>query len=70
MIRDKNNEIGALQQKINSLQGSYEAILHEALDNLMNLIDLANEQWKEQSRMIQAKNMKTLSQFGLNPLDL
>lgn len=36
----------------------------------MNLIDLANEQWKEQSRMIQAKNMKTLSQFGLNPLDL
>lgn len=70
LIRDKNNEIGALQQKINSLQGSYEAILHEALDNLMNLIDLANEQWKEQSRMIQAKNMKTLSQFGLNPLDL
>lgn len=70
MLRDKNNEIETLKQKINSLESSYEAILHKALDELKNLINTGTEKWNDQSRMIQAKNMQTLSQFGLNPLDL
>ena len=31
LLRDKNNEIGTLQQRINSLEGSYEGILHVSI---------------------------------------
>lgn len=70
MLEERENEIMDLKLKIDSMEQAYENILREALDSLMNKLDIAKDNWEQQSAKIQAKNKQTLLEFGLNPLDI
>ncbi|XP_005107500.1 coiled-coil domain-containing protein 153 [Aplysia californica] len=70
MMEERENEIVDLKLKIDSMEQAYENVLREALDTLMQKLDVAKGQWEEQSAMIQTKNKQTLLEFGLNPLDV
>ncbi|KAL3887134.1 hypothetical protein ACJMK2_027087 [Sinanodonta woodiana] len=70
MTKEKDEEIGNLQMKINSMEKDYERVIDETLDSLCSKIDTAREKWGEMSTLIQAKNKQVLIEFGLHPLDI
>ena len=45
-------------------------LLQEALDNLIQKIDMAKEKWEEKATLVQVNNKHLLMEFGLNPLEL
>lgn len=70
MMKEKDDEINRLQMKIDGMEKDYERIVDEALDNLIQKIDMAKEKWEEKATLVQVNNKHLLMEFGLNPLEL
>lgn len=70
MEEEKNLQISQLQTRIDGMEGSYERVITEALDQLMSRIDGSAHRWKADDLDFQQKNKQMLLKFGLNPLDL
>ncbi|XP_070548533.1 dynein regulatory complex protein 12-like [Ptychodera flava] len=70
ITKEKDQKIEELQAKIDSMELSYEGVLHDALDNMMAKVDAARDSWQEQATKIHEHNKKLLLEFGLNPLDI
>lgn len=68
--QEKDLMIQDLQKKIGGMERAYETILHDALNSLIERIDLAKHKWEEKSTVVQSRNKQILLEFGLNPLDI
>merc|ERR1712013_221942 len=68
IIREKDEEIGELQYKINHMETAFENILHDAFDLLADRVASQKDAWEKEAMNIQSKNKKILMEFGLNPL--
>lgn len=70
ILKEKNAEIEDLRLKINSLELSYEGIIGDTLDSLIEKVKVAQKKWSDDTELIAHRNAQTLLEFGLNPLDL
>ena len=70
MEEEKNARILDLETRIDGMEGAYERVLTEALDSLIEKIEVRKTDWECESLVIQEKNKKTLLEFGLNHLDI
>ncbi|XP_064594347.1 coiled-coil domain-containing protein 153-like [Liolophura sinensis] len=68
--KDKDEQVTALNLRISQMERSYEGVLHDALNSLLEKLDLAMVNWEQSSNKIQSKNKQVLLEFGLNPLDI
>ncbi|XP_078584323.1 dynein regulatory complex protein 12-like [Branchiostoma floridae x Branchiostoma japonicum] len=70
ITREKDRTIEELRMKIDSMEISYDGIVHDALDNLLHKMDDAKQKWEKQATQIQLRHKHLLLEFGLNPLDI
>nr|CAB3228223.1 coiled-coil domain-containing protein 153-like [Phallusia mammillata] len=70
MEKEKNERIRDLETRIDGMEGAYERVLTEALDSLLDRIEVAKVKWEKESINIQENTKKTLLEFGLNHLDI
>ena len=65
-IREKNDMIAQLTQRIQSMETSYESVLNEALDAMASKVEAARDKWEVESYVVQQRNKEMLMEFGLS----
>ena len=61
---EKEEEVGNLQLKIQSMEKSYEMILQDVFDALAVKMDAARQKWDVDSHRIDRGTLDILSEFG------
>lgn len=61
---EKEEQVANLNGKLHTMEKSYEAIIHEALDALASKVESARCKWDSESRLIEQKTQQVLLEFG------
>eukprot|EP00730_Choanoeca_flexa_P019107 TRINITY_DN9321_c0_g1_i2.p1 TRINITY_DN9321_c0_g1~~TRINITY_DN9321_c0_g1_i2.p1 ORF type:complete len:219 (+),score=37.35 TRINITY_DN9321_c0_g1_i2:57-713(+) len=65
-LREKDDIIAQLTQRIESMETAYESVLNEALDTMASRVEQARDKWEAESYVLQQKNKDVLMEFGLS----
>ncbi|EDQ87677.1 uncharacterized protein MONBRDRAFT_27099 [Monosiga brevicollis MX1] len=65
-IREKDDKIAQLTQRIESMETAYENVLNEALDSMASRVEEARDKWEVDSYVVQQRNKDVLMEFGLS----
>lgn len=69
ILKEKNEKIAELENKIDSMEFAYENILHDSFDEMVQRLDKLKANWKRETMDLQSKNKALLLDLGLNPLE-
>eukprot|EP01147_Barroeca_monosierra_P008821 gene8821-7780_t len=69
-IREKNDTITQLTQRIQSMESAYESVLNDALDAMASKVEAARDKWELESHVVQQRNKDALMEFGLSHVAL
>ncbi|KAL8600297.1 hypothetical protein ACOMHN_060915 [Nucella lapillus] len=70
LVKERDDEIGALKVKVSAMEKSYEGVLREALDTLQQKMVEAKSRWEDHSTGVHGKAKQVLLELGLNPLHI
>eukprot|EP00055_Hartaetosiga_balthica_P000375 m.136364 g.136364 ORF g.136364 m.136364 type:complete len:202 (-) comp10638_c0_seq1:225-830(-) len=69
-LREKEDMIAQLTQRIQSMESAYESVLNEALDAMASKVETARDKWEVESYVVQQRNKDVLMEFGLSHVAL
>ena len=65
-LREKDDEIAHLNQRLLTLESSYEQVLNEALDAMAAKVETANGRWAQDAYALHEQNAALLADYGIS----
>ena len=62
----KDEEISLLKRKLSSLESSYEVVLNDALDSLVEKMGSSKAKWASEADKIQTQSEKMYQSYGMS----
>jgi hypothetical protein len=70
MLKEKNDTIDELNQKIDKIQLTYDSIIQLTLDSFIKNLSLKKQTWEYEGEKLQVKNKILLAELGLKIHDI